>query len=404
MSVTSERRVESSGAGRLPKPTLESGIIVTNRRALTQNYGRQVEEVDAAIDALVTSRRGAGIQLDLFSLDDHDQLRPYGVPPVVDARDISGNDTTIRGICQALNPEYVLIVGSVDVVPHQILASSFSGSIETHVATDWPYGWLDPGGLDSQRPPRMVGRIPGITGSRNAQPQIAALRHATRTNGRTVADYLNPFVVCCESFRESTEETVYEALGSVDEVCSVPSPQGVDWSDEQVGRSLHIINCHGFPNTPFFSGRREKGPTCPALLPEQIDGRLGWGTVAAVTCCYGADLYAPLGAGSSTRYMPMCNAFLANGAIGYFGSTGSSHGGRFHPKEADLLVKEFVRTWLQGGSLGEASRHSILQLISSSSGLDPARVRKNAWQFILLGDPTARPSRDGSGPQARANL
>jgi hypothetical protein len=176
----------------------------------------------------------------------------------------------------------------------------------------------------------------------------------------------------------------------------VPSPHGVDWSNEQVGRPLHIINCHGFPHTPFFSGRREKGPTYPALLPEQIDGRLCWGTVAAVSCCYGADLYAPLGDGSSTRYMPMCNAFLANGAIGYFGSTGSSHGGRFHPKEADLLVREFVRTWLQGGSLGEASRHSILQLISSSSGLDPARVRKNAWQFILLGDPTARPNRSGA--------
>jgi hypothetical protein len=162
-----------------------------------------------------------------------------------------------------------------------------------------------------------------------------------------------------------------------------------------------MINCHGFPHTPFFCGRAEKGPTCPALLPEQLDRRLTDGTIAAVTCCYGADLYAPVGDGSGTRYMPMCNAFLQNGAIGYFGSTGSSHGGQSDLKEADRLVREFLRMLLRGASLGEAARYSIMTLVSSPSGLDAARVIKNAWQFILLGDPSARLSHDETNHQAR---
>lgn len=368
----------------------ESGVVVTNRGALRRKFGADVERVEAAIQAFVASRGDAEIDLQTRALDDEAQLRALGVAPVGDPRDLSGNKEAIEGICRALQPDYLIIVGSVDVVPHQVIANPSSGCIETSIATDWLYGGCGARSLDAANAPLMIGRIPGITGCRSAEPLLAALENATKARRRRIADYLNPFVLCSTSFLESTRSTVWEVFGATPEIHAVPSPTGCDWHDEQIGRLLHVINCHGSPKTPLFSGRATGGPTWPALFPEQLEGRLSIGTIAAVTSCYGADLYAPIGGGVRARYMPMCNAFLLNGAIGYFGSTGSSHGGRSELKEADRLIRDFLGMVLRGASLGRAARHAVGTLASSTPGLDANRARKNAWQFILLGDPTAR--------------
>jgi hypothetical protein len=54
------------------------------------------------------------------------------------------------------------------------------------------------------------------------------------------------------------------------------------------------------------------------------------------------------------------------------------------------LIRDFLGMVLRGASLGRAARHAVGTLASSTPGLDANRARKNAWQFILLGDPTAR--------------
>lgn len=368
----------------------ESGVVVTNFGSLRRRYGEDMDRIEAAMYEFVDSRRAQGIELQVLALDDQTQLRPFAVTPVADPSDLSGNKRAIDTICQLLDPEYLLIVGSVDIVPHQHIATPFPDSIETHVATDWTYGWRGRDSLDPARIPRMVGRIPGITGCRSAEPLIAALANASKIHNRRISDYFNPFVVCSTSFFESTRQIVGDVFEDLPEICAVPSLSGTGWNDAQIGRLLHLINCHGAPQTPFFSGRGERGPTYPALLAEQLEGRLSEGTIAAVTCCYGAYLYAPMGDGERARYSPMCNAFLRNGAIGYFGSTGPSDGGQWELKEADRLVRDFVRMLFRGASLGEAARYAVVELASSPTGLDAARARKNAWQFVLLGDPTAR--------------
>jgi hypothetical protein len=384
--VVQESNIQSA----IPQAKRESGVVVTNRGALRRKYGGEVERIEAAIQAFVTSRRDAEIDLQTLAVDDETQLRPLAVRPVADPRDLSGNKDAIDAICRVLEPDYLIILGSVDIVPHQVIANPSSRCIETSVATDWTYGWLDAGSMGAANAPLMVGRIPGITGCQSVEPLLAALESATKTCHRRLADYLDPFVLCSASFLDSTRRTVSEVFGAVREINAVPAPRGVSWDDEQIGRPLHLINCHGSPQTPLFSGRATGGPTCPALLPEQLERRLSEGTIAAVTSCYGADLYAPIGGRERARYMPMCNAFLRNGAIGYFGSTGSSHGGHSELKEADRLVRDFLGMVLRGASLGAAARHAFVTLASSPSGLEAARARKNAWQFILLGDPTAR--------------
>ena len=79
------------------------------------------------------------------------------------------------------------------------------------------------------------------------------------------------------------------------------------------------------------------------------------GTVVAVECCYGAELYDP---SDSDMQSGICSTYLRDGAYGYFGSSTIAYGPNQGNGQADLICQYFLDEVLNGASLGEATQRA----------------------------------------------
>ena len=114
---------------------------------------------------------------------------------------------------------------------------------------------------------------------------------------------------------------------------------------------------------------------------------LAKGTVAAMECCYGAELYDPaLAAGQPG----ICNTYLGLGAHGYFGSSTIAYGPASGNGQADLICQFFLQHVLSGASTGEAALRARIDFIALLSVADPTDLKTIA-QFNLMGDPSLHP-------------
>ena len=96
-------------------------IVVTNVSALRAKYGAGLSRIRAAIRRLVAADRKRGIRTRLVALDNKAAMKRLRAPAVTDAADPRQNKDAIDGVFRKLTPEYLLILGAVDVVPHQDL-------------------------------------------------------------------------------------------------------------------------------------------------------------------------------------------------------------------------------------------------------------------------------------------
>ena len=119
-----------------------------------------------------------------------------------------------------------------------------------------------------------------------------------------------------------------------------------------------------------------------------IGGKINEGTVAAMECCYGGELYDPLLL--SSRQAGICNTYLAGKAYGYFGSSTIAYGPAEGNGSADLLCQYFLRRVLAGASLGRAALEARQEFAQAGPDLDPIDVKTLA-QFSLFGDPSITP-------------
>ena len=111
------------------------------------------------------------------------------------------------------------------------------------------------------------------------------------------------------------------------------------------------------------------------------------GTVAAVECCYGAQLYDSITLGID---MPICQSYLQQGAYGYFGSTTIAYGEFDTNAEADFICQYFLLKVLDGASLGHAALMARQLFIRDNTQMDPFNLKTLA-QYCLLGDPSVHP-------------
>jgi hypothetical protein len=119
--------------------------------------------------------------------------------------------------------------------------------------------------------------------------------------------------------------------------------------------------------------------------------------VVAAECCYGAQLFDPADAGGA---LPICNAYLGAGALGYFGSTTIAYGPSVGNGAADLLTQYFLSYVLAGASLGRACLQARQKFVQTQKMSDHANL-KTLGQFILLCDPSLQPC-VSADPQAKA--
>ena len=110
--------------------------------------------------------------------------------------------------------------------------------------------------------------------------------------------------------------------------------------------------------------------------------------MAAVECCYGAELYDSV---TLSLPLPICQRYLIQGAYGYFGSSTIAYGPEEGNGAADLITQYFLLAMLDGASLGRAALLARQQFVQQTAELDPVDL-KTLGQFNLLGDPSVHPA------------
>jgi hypothetical protein len=368
-------------------------IIVTNRSALIAKYRSSgVASIKQAIDALIAADAKRGIKSRLVYLDDVKVMRKLRGRAVSDPASPRENKEAIDAVFRATTPEYLMILGAIDVVPHQDLRNPAfdppDDDPDEFAFGDLPYACDEPYSRDVTKfkgPTRVVGRLPDLTGAREPSHLVKLLAVAEKYRSRGAADYEAYFGLSAEVWRKSTRTSLFNVFGQSSKLeLSPPARPGV--SAKHLAPLAHFINCHGGTYDPKFYG--QKGASYPtALTSDAIRGKIKQGTVAAVECCFGAELYDSF---LRSLPLPICQRYLSQGAYGYFGSSTIAYGPAEGNGAADLITQFFLLAVLDGASLGRAALLARQHFVHQTTELDPMDL-KTLGQFNLLGDPSIHP-------------
>jgi hypothetical protein len=373
-------------------------LIVTNVTALRGKYGADgLTAIRRAVHALVGADAERGLTTRLLDLSSENAMHALRARHVEDALDDRENKEAVDGATHALAPDYLLILGAIDVVPHQRLLNPLfrdnpDYDDDRYALGDLPYACATPYGqrIEAFRgPTRVVGRLPDLTGAREPSVLLRLLGIATRYRTHAREAYDACFGLSAAIWRYSTAESLHQLGPSLDMLYLSPGSRrpAQGWSRVQLAPRLHFINCHGAAADPRFYGQRnsksENFPTAHAS--RQLDGRVNEGTVVAAECCFGAELYDPSRHHHQTQ--GICYAYLTGGAYGFFGSSTLAYGPSRGNARADLICRYFLEEVSRGASLGRAALEARQRFVQETSLLHPAELKTLA-QFSLLGDPS----------------
>lgn len=376
-------------------PAKVDKVLVTNFTALQAKYSpADLRKIKTALQGLIAADRQRGLVTRLLAVDDPEAMRQLKAPPVKTAANARQNKDAIDGIYKALAPDYLLIVGSIDVIPHQNLKNllySPPDDPDKVAFGDLPYACEAPYSTDPLKffgPTRVVGRLPDLTGAGDPQYLTGLLGVASTYKSVDAASYRRYFGISAEIWEQSTALSLKNTFGNSSDMKTIP-PSSSKWPASLLGRLSHFINCHGAPNDTGFYGQPASGkqiyPT--ALDAAYVNKKISAGTIAAAECCYGAQLYRP----SLTGGRPgICSTYLSNRAYAFFGSTTIAYGPADGNDEADLICQFFLQSILEGASLGRAALEARQKFVHTASMSDPSNV-KTISQFNLYGDPSLTP-------------
>jgi hypothetical protein len=368
-------------------------VIVTNVSALKNKYGDKYGRVKTAIDRLVEADAGRQLRTVLVAIDSPADMTRVGGAAVSSPADERAAKAAVDAIYKRHQPDYILILGAADVVPHVQLSNPMSGTADDDgdetVPSDVPYACETGWSRSPQKfvgPTRVVGRLPDLAGGQDPAYVIKLLEAAAGYAPRTRSGYSGHFAISAKVWTKSTVESVENLFGEHSIVLTSP-PGGPNWTKAQLAPRLHFINCHGDTVSPKFFGEFPKGRFFDAHSAAHLPSRVTKGSVIAAECCYGAELYEPAKAGGQAG---IANTYLGVGAYGFFGSTNIAYGPSEGQGQADLICQYFIESVLKGASLGRAALEARQRFVAQFSHVDPSDM-KTAVQFLLLGDPALQP-------------
>src|ERR1700752_44401 len=375
-------------------------VIVTNMSALKVKYNAAgIKSLQTEIKALIDEDKKRGLTTSLVALDDTAAMKKLKAPPVKKATSFRENKKAIDAVYKALVPDYLMILGAIDVIPHQDLNNPLfspdpEGDNEETAWGDLPYACDAPYSKDINDftgPTRVVGRLPDLTGQTDPKYLIGLLKTASSWKGRPRSDYENYLGISAEKWSESTEESLTNIFGSDKDIQLSPT-KGFKWSKNLINRRIHFVNCHGGDLYPFFLGQSSTDdddmPVSHSAAFVASKGNILEGTLVSAECCFGGQLYDR--SAEQKKQMGMCNAYLDKKAYGFFGSTNTAYGPFSGNDQADLICQFFLQRVLAGASLGRAALEARQRFIERSSPLSPMN-QKTLAQFNLYGDPSITP-------------
>jgi hypothetical protein len=366
-------------------------VILTNMGALKEKYDDRYGRIEQAIQRLMAADRKRGLDTKLVAIDSQADMAPVAGEAVKEKEDQRAVKKAVDAVYQAYEPDYITILGAQDIVPHQDLknpAYDPGGDDDKVVPSDIPYACEAPYSKkagDFVGPTRVVGRIPDLVRSTDPAYLVSLLGTAARHKTRPRSDYQKCFSVSAEVWKASTALSLTKVFGSSASMATSP-PRGPKWTNNELGRRTHFINCHGSPEDPNFYGQRDRSYPV-AHTAEKLVRKIMNGTVIAVECCYGAQLYDPADADMQPG---ICSTYLKDGAYGFFGSSTIAYGPSEGNGQADLLCQYFIDEVLDGASLGEATLKARHRFAQAYTHVDPTDL-KTMVQFHLFGDPSTHP-------------
>ena len=380
---------------------MEDKIIVTNRGALNAKYGAAgFAKIRRALAALIRADAVRGLKARVVYLDDASAMKKLGAAAVKSARDIRGAKKAIDGVHKALKPDYLMILGSLDVVPHQDLlnpAHDPGGDDDKFAFGDLPYACDEPYSRDPAKfvgPTRVVGRLPDLTGAKEPSHLLSLLKTAAAWKGRPAKSYEDYFGISAAVWEGSTSLSLDNIFGNHKTLRLAP-PKGPSHPVTDLDGMMQFINCHGALAVPEFYG--QKGNKFPlSLTTKHVGGKIKEGTIAAVECCFGGELYNSV---LLDIDMPICQSYLRQGAYGYLGSTTIAYGPADGNGAADLICQYFLLYVLGGASIGSATLRARQDFVANASQMDPIDLKTLA-QFCLYGDPSIHPVETPQAAQA----
>jgi len=204
-------------------------VIATNLSAMQAKYGAAgVKKIQAALKSLIAADKKRGLTTAVFALDRAADMKKAKASAVSAATDPKQNKTAIDALCDALAPDYVMILGAADVVPHQDLKSpTFSppDDPDEFAFGDIPYACQarysqEPS--DFFGPTRVVSRLPDIQGGQDPQYLIGLLKRATTYKSGDAAGYRQYFGISAEIWKESTAMSLETMFGDSAAMKTVP--------------------------------------------------------------------------------------------------------------------------------------------------------------------------------------
>ncbi|HVR39789.1 MAG TPA: C25 family cysteine peptidase [Thermoanaerobaculia bacterium] len=365
-------------------------VVVTNRSALKAKYG-DLATIDDAVNQLVAADKARGVETIVIALDDAATMQKYNAPVVTDATSAKQNKDAIDAIDKATNaPDYLVILGGPDVIPHQDLKNPMASAADRDEFAwgDLPYACEAPYSQNVQDftgPTRILGRIPDMPGANDPAFLIGVLKTATEWKANPVASYANVFGLSTFEWQASTKQSVQNVFGATAALSLSPS-QGPAWDDPTLSARAHFINCHGALNDSKFYGQAGSFFP-PSHKSEVLAGKRFDGTIVSAECCYGGQLFLP----KTPTGWGICTRYLEGGAYAYFGSTTIAYGPKKGNGQADVLCQLFLKKAISGASTGRSALEARQEFISALSEMSPADLKTIA-QFNLYGDPSIHPA------------
>ena len=355
---------------------MSTKLIVTDEGRMKKKYGTAWPKIKKAIAKLVAADAKRGIATKLVGLDSAE----LGKSRAKFARPKTYKDAIDHVWGVHGHPDYVMILGGPDIVPHQALVNPIDDG-DDDVPSDLPYA-CDAAGSDDVKdyvgPSRVIGRLPDIPGDKDASVLVGLLENCASWKPGKAA--FKHFGVSADKWMKSTTLSLKALFGSGAKAFSSPK-QGPNWSKTQLAPLIHFINCHGSRVDPQFYGEKD-GEYPVAHVATNLPAKVASGTVGVAECCYGAELYEPRGVPAG-----ICMHYLMEGALGFMGSTTIAYGPADDNSDADLICRFFAGSVMKGASLGRAMLEARLKFVEDSSPLSPTEL-KTVGQFMLLGDPS----------------
>jgi hypothetical protein len=364
------------------------------------------KQIDTARQEWISADAGRRIQTVHIAVDDPEEMKVWGVPPV-------SGEATPEKIKKAIDqlwekvtptPDYLVLFGGHDLVPMFEVTNPtdlWREDDDQTLLTDNPYASSKDFRRSDQKsyliPERAIGRIPDMLSDPDPAWFVDYLKNASKWKSRDPSFYKNPYVICTAEAKNAGKDCVQQAFAkpTLPLFTSPPTSDISTPARDRLSARLHMIKCHGDVGDTAFWGYRLSNEDKPAMTSATLRAFLKPSTVVASMCCFGAQIFSPSDPkAKSPGEWPVASTYLRKGALGFVGSTMKAWVGLTDMSGADWIVTDYLRRVLEGASIGRA----FLESKQDNPGYHYTRGRvqgiqeeKTVIEYVLLGDPSIHP-------------